>query len=755
MKSIKTETGKRSQAKPPQKREVRGIRSALFPGAGIWISALLVAAITFVVFLPALNNEFVNFDDGRFIYDNKHIISINLDFIKWTLTNRENQWSPLRWISHAADYKIWKLNPFGHHLSSIILHSFNAFLVMVLVVRLLEVVKLKMQPPPSGEEEIKFRRKALVAGVVTGLLFGIHPLRVESVVWISERKDVLYAFFFLLSLISYLSYCVSSVKKRRHLSYLLAFVFFIMAVLSKATAVTLPFILILLDFYPLERVTLRSGLGIWRRVFAEKLPFLGFSGAVAWINIGIHESLGALVPLVEVPFNDRVLLAIKSIVFYLVKTVWPFHLSLIYGEPLNVSFSTPEYIGSLFLVAAVTASCIFLWRRGKRLWLVVWMYYIVMLLPVSVIKIFSFSFAHDRYTYMPSIGPFLLAGLGAAFLMEKMEGKNKAILFSLLIVISSLLAGLTIKQTAVWKNSITLWSSVLERTPSFVPAYYDRGTAYLMLGKYSEAIKDFDHVIGSVPYLEAYNNRGLAYKEKGDYQAAIRDFSKVIEMQPRYTAAYNNRADAYVQSGNYQKALEDLGRSIEWEPNHVITRINLCALSNLMGNYQQALKECSMAIEMEPDNALAYKRRGFSYNALGNYKEAIRDYDRAVTHNPRDYETYNLRGIAHKNNGDYSMAIRDFTKAIELNAGFFDVYIIRGVTYGELGKLEDAIHDFTTAIGLRPKDASAYYNRGAAYYRLGKEKEAMKDFRMAAGLGDKDVRKILKDRGIRWYEETT
>ena len=753
MKNIKTETGKRPRVKPLQADEVRGIKGGLFSNARMWVPALLVAAITFVVFLPSLNYELINYDDDKFISENKNITSMGFDFLKWAFTSRQFQWSPLRWISHAADYKVWGLNAAGHHLSSIILHCMNAFLVVVLVVILLEVVKLKMQPSPPGEEEIKFRRKALIAGVITGLLFSIHPLRVESVVWVSERKDVLFAFFFLLSLISYLKYYTFSANRRKkHLYYLLTLVFFIFSVMSKAAAVTLPFVLVLLDFYPLERVNFRSRLSDWRRLFVEKLPFFAIGGAVAWMNIGLHEGMGVIVPMGAISLADRVLLAIKTFAFYLMKMIWPFHLTLVYGEPYNISFSIPEAIGLVFLLAAVTALCIFLWYRGKKLWLVVWMYYIVMLLPVSVIKVFSFSFAHDRYTYMPSIGPFLLMGLGVAFLIERIRGKHKIILFSLLAVVFSIFAGLTIKQEAVWKNSITLWSSVLEHSPHFVSAYFNRGAAYLQIGKYNEALRDLNHVIESIPipFDEAYNMRGVAYKETGDYHAAIRDFSKVIELKPGYAAAYNNRADAYTRLGNYQKALEDLGTAMKLDPQYSITHINLCALNNVMGNFQQALKECSMAIDMDPDNASAYKRRGFSYNALGNYKEAMRDYDRAVSLDAKDYETYHFLGIARKNTGDYSAAIHGFTGAIELNPGFFDAYIIRGVTYGELGRLEDAIHDFTVAIGLRPKDAAAYYNRGAAYYQLGREKEALKDFRTAAGLGDREVQKILKDRGIRW-----
>ena len=466
MKHPKNETEKNHRVEPPKAVNVLGIRNTLSSGIKKLLSALLIAGITFIVFIPALNNEFVNNDDNAFVYENKHITSINTDFLKWAFTNTEYQWSPLRWISHAADYKFWQLNPFGHHLSNIIFHSLNAFLVVLLIFKLFDTVKLKMQPSPTIQEEKHFRRKALIAGVVTGLFFGIHPLRVESVAWVSERKDVLYTFFFLLSLISYLHYCTfSDNRNKKPLYYMFTLIFFIMSVMSKAAAVTLPFVLVLLDFYPLERVYFRSGLGVWRRIFLEKLPFFIIGGAVAWINIGVHESMGVIVPMGAISSADRVLLAIKTFAFYLTKMIWPFHLNLVYGELYNQSLAIPETVGLIFFLAAVTALCIFLWHRGKRLWLVVWIYYIVMLLPVSVVKVYSYSFAHDRYTYMSSIGPFFLIGLGVALLMESMKGKKKALFFSLLIVVFALLMGLTIRQTAVWKDSVTLWSSVVERMP--------------------------------------------------------------------------------------------------------------------------------------------------------------------------------------------------------------------------------------------------------------------------------------------------
>jgi len=300
MKNIKTETRKIPRAEVPQAGEVHRIKGAFRSNAWIWVPAVLVAAATFVIFLPSLGYEFINYDDDRFIYDNPNITSMGSDFFRWAFTNRQYQWSPLRWISHALDYKLWGLKAAGHHLSSVLLHSLNAFLVVILVAKLFEMRKRQTPLILAEEEDRGFRRKALLAGVITGLLFSIHPLRVESVAWVSERKDVLFAFFFLLSLISYLSYYRHrdpDNSQKKPVYYLLALVFFVMSVMSKAAAVTLPLVLVLLDFYPLKRIEFRSGPSVWRKVLVEKLPFFALSALSCVLTFLVQRACGAVTPL--------------------------------------------------------------------------------------------------------------------------------------------------------------------------------------------------------------------------------------------------------------------------------------------------------------------------------------------------------------------------------------------------------------------------------------------------------------------------
>jgi hypothetical protein len=621
------------QAAEEQKRE-----ASQFLDRRTWLAAFSVAVLTFIVFLPALGNDFVNWDDPQFVYRNHHIMSFGYDFFRWSFTNRETQWSPLRWISHAIDYKLWGVNPMGHHLSSIILHSLNTLLVVLLVVKLFEAIRSKLSFSEKAEEE-RFWRRAVITGIVTGILFGIHPLRVESVVWISERKDVLYTFFSLLSIMCYLEYSASFRKKHRGLFYLACLSCFILAVMSKATAVSLPLVLILLDIYPLGRIEFRSAFSSWRKILVEKMPFLGISIAVTLINISVHEEMGTIESYNTLPLLDRILVAFKALSFYVMKMVWPTHLVPVYPYPENVSFFSPEYIGSFILAVAFTILCIFLWRKGKRLWLTTWVYYVITMLPVLIIKAYS-GFAHDRYTYMPSIGPFLLIGLGISlmwdgtYLRRHFPSSGKKIANLAMILITIILSVLTVKQIKTWKNPITLWTHQIEIYPSNAFGYRSRADYYSnILNDYQKALGDLTLAIGCKPDdAVAYLFKGRAYMKLGDYQKAIMSFDKTIEIRPEFSIAYSDRCNVHLRAKNLQ----------------------------------QAMKDCSIAIEIDPKNPVAYNNRGFVLFASGEFDKAIEDFSIAIALNPVDPGFYRNRGAVYSKVGKNSEAIKDYKKGARL-----------------------------------------------------------------------------------------
>jgi hypothetical protein len=341
--------------------------------------------------VPALQNDFVNWDDPEYVYENEQIRSLGKESLRWMLTAyHASNWHPLTWLSHAVDYAIWGLNPLGHHLTSIIFHGLNTFLVVILITRLVSFGRNDMPAQtclPAGKvrnskpacRQARFEiRNSLLAGVVTGLLFGLHPLHVESVAWVSERKDVLYAFFYLLSILAYVRY-VRAGQGKGAVPYGVCMVLFVCSLLSKPMAVTLPVVLLILDVYPLGRFTplaRKPGQGFltggYRTV--EKVPFFVLSIVSSILTVQAQGAGGALKSLQLHPLGERVLVSIRALLFYLFKMVWPNDLAPLYPYPAGVSlFDDIQYLGVVVLVIGITVFCFWQWRRQK-VWAAVWAY---------------------------------------------------------------------------------------------------------------------------------------------------------------------------------------------------------------------------------------------------------------------------------------------------------------------------------------------------------------------------------------------
>jgi tetratricopeptide (TPR) repeat protein len=570
MKKKDTRDRKKKRPDSSPSTEEHKSESPSLPGKHLLIAGFLIAAVTFIVFLPALGNDFVNWDDHQFIYENPHIRSLDKASLKWMFTNQETQWSPLRFLTHAIDYQLWGLNPMGHHLTNIIFHGLNAFLVVLLIGGVLTVAAGRgigvNQPEDTG-----FGRRVVIAAVVGGLLFGIHPLRVESVVWVSERKDVLYGFFYLLSLLMYLKY-VSGEEVRRRYYYAGCLVLFVLSLMSKAMAVTLPLVLLVLDFYPLQRVDFRSILQK-RAVFIEKIPFFALSIAAALLQLRVHEEMGAVRTLEASPLSDRIPVAFKALWFYLSMLIWPNNFAPLHPYPKGVTLFSPEYIWPFLLVLVITVYCIHAWKRGRIIWLAVWAYFVVTLLPVLGIVRAAANYAGERYTYMSSIGPVLLAGIGISLLWERTYMRDKGILYSrklfviALALIVSLLSMMTVQQIGIWKNSGTLWTYELEKYPDNEHALHNRSIYLIGSGDYASAIKDIDRIIELYPdfgeeYM-SYTNRCGAYEKLGEFELALKDCTMALKQDPQNIMALYNRGAIYVRLGENKEAIRDFQKAAQ------------------------------------------------------------------------------------------------------------------------------------------------------------------------------------------------
>lgn len=530
-----------------------------------WIAAALPAFITFIVYLPTLQNGFVNWDDHWYVYENQNIISIDIEFLKWSMTTVVAAlWHPLTMFSFAVDYAIWGFNPFGYHLTNILFHTANTFLVFVLVVRLAE--GKTNSPLPLFIKDRARGYYSLIAASVSTLLFGIHPLHVESVAWVSERKDVLSAFFFLLTLLAYLKY-TSAGGSRRPVFYAVCLLTFLLALMSKPMAVSLPAVLLILDYYPLGRLEAKKGInGILR----EKIPFFAFSLLSSLITIWASQLGEALQPVEDYPFIERLFTAGRAFVFYLVKMVLPFNLAPYYPQPVKIDIFTIEYMGSFMLLVVITIFCMLSLKRNK-LFSAAWLYYIITLVPViGIVKVGGHSMA-DRYTYLPSLGPFLLAGVGVAIFYGGRSNKLcRLTAIITLLFLSTILGIRTIKQIAVWKDSINLWSYEIKHFPTTVyKAYNNRGNAYAEQGRIDEAIEEYRTVLRLKPdYAEAYYNLGNAYFKQGRIDEATGKYKAVLRLKPDFIEAHYNLGLAYFKQGQIDMAIMEFTEVLRIRPNN-------------------------------------------------------------------------------------------------------------------------------------------------------------------------------------------
>ena len=609
----------------------------------IYILSALVALITFIIYLPALKNGFVNWDDQQYVLNNPNILSIDLNFLKWAFFDfYAANWHPLTWLSHAFDYKIWKLDPFGHHLTAIILHSLNTLLVVILINRLLQ--NANTPALIENRKNILTSRSILVASAVTGLLFGIHPLHVESVAWISERKDLLYAFFYLLSILSYVRYTEkqdTANMQRNLLSfatdkfYISAFVLFILSLMSKPMAITLPFVLLILDWFQTENMTKNR----LRHILLEKLPFFIICIISSVLTLSAQKAGGTVATLRAIPFEKRTIVAFKSLIAYIQKMLFPKYLIPYYGHPQKVSVLSPEYLIPILLVTGISIACLITARKYKML-TSLWVYYIITLLPViGLVQVGNQAMA-DRYTYMPSIGPFLLAGIGIAFLVERSTSLNKRYIFLsfapfvLIIFLTGVLSSITTKQIHVWKNGITLWSHEINFEPISPRAFHFLANANAEAGMMDESLKNYTEAIRLSLALydeivsQSYSGRAVIYERKGLDKNAIDDYTQAIRLSNKGNDRYLYfRGNLYMKNNQYENALQDFTEAIRFMAVPVPAYYNNrgAVFANLK-RFDEAIKDFTSAILISPSSPLPYRNRGNAYKDIGLIEEANKDF---------------------------------------------------------------------------------------------------------------------------------
>jgi len=503
------------------------------PGRQKLFVYVFLAVVTLAVFWQVNQYDFINVvDDNIYVTENSHIKSgITPEGIRWAFSTKyADLWHPLLWISFMFDYQLYGLNAGGYHLTNLFLHILSSLLLFWLFNRMTGAVW----------------KSAFVAA-----FFALHPLHVESVVWIAERKDVLSAFLGMLTLCLYVYYTEKPVIRR----YLFILLFFVCALMSKPMVVTLPLIMILLDYWPLGRFELKKGnLLLWQ--LKEKIPFFILSIVFSIMTIYAHHNR----PIEHFPLGSRLANAFVSFVTYLEKTFWPHNLAVYYPFPEQIPLW--QVSGATLLIILISVVVIVTVRRLPYLF-VGWLWYVIAILPVIGILQDSDQAMADRYHYLPSIGISVMLAWVIPLLFKN-ENTRKQILFAVAISFFTIMSFLTWKQCGYWKNSRELFKNTLQATKNNGVAHNCLANALSDEGKIEEAIYHYNEAIRIYPdFVDAYTNRGIAYANLGQHQRAIEDFSKVIYLQPNSAVAYQNRGIIFIVQGNKNLGCRDAQKACE------------------------------------------------------------------------------------------------------------------------------------------------------------------------------------------------
>ncbi len=575
---------------------------------GTILYCIVPIVVTVLSFNGVLHDSFTNWDDDRYVTGNTLIGSLALQNIlrifsphTFVLAN----YQPITIFSYALNYAAGRLNPTGYILTDLLFHLLNVLLVFILIRKI------------SGSDFI---------ASLCALLFGIHPMHVESVAWISGRKDLLYAFFYLSASLFYLSYL-----KRKNgspiLRYCVACFLFVCSLLSKSSAVTLPAFLFLIDYYRARKFSIG--------MLIDKVPFIVSSIILGVWAIRGQQQVGAIDSTGVLSVLTRTSIACYSFMFYVVRFFMPVKLAALYPYPHSISKSLPlEYLLAP-LFAAVCVGSAWYFRKSKP-FIFGFGFFLVNILFILHFVPVSGAVTADRFSYLAYIGlSFIVAcyiekGIDASGL----KNAKVAVTAGFLCFISLVFGYAAHERYAVWKNAETLWTDVIGKYPS-ASAYCNRGSELLSLHKYAAATEDLNHAIALYPgYVKAYYDAGLAYQEQNDCNRAIIYYSKTIEYDSGNAEAYNSRGIAYCMLGNYDLAIADYNQSLHLNPAYLQARIN----------------------------------RGNAYLAERNYAQAINDYTAAIARDPAAFaQTWYNRGLAYEAAGDSLRAADDFGKACAMN----------------------------------------------------------------------------------------
>ena len=708
------------------------------------ISAALVIA-TVAAYEPMRHNGFVEFDDATYITKNLNINKgITLQSITWALTKPyAANWHPLTWLSHMLDYQLFGLKPLGHHFVSLVFHISNALLLLWILYIMTGAIW------PS----------AFVAAV-----FALHPLQVESVAWAAERKNLLGGFFWLLTTASYIWY----VRRPGAGRYILLILVYGLSIMAKPMVVTLPLVLLLLDYWPLERLKTRRSI---LNSIVEKIPLLVLSGISSVMTLIAQKSEGSVIALARIPLNYRIANVFTSYIRYIGKMIWPSRLPIYYSDP-NINLLDAKEVISAVLLVLITAISIYTFRRRKYA-AMGWLWYVGTLVPMIGLVQVGLQAMANRYMYISMLGLLIIVAWLVNDAVVKWPRLRVAIVILAVAALTSSVI-LTRNQVRHWQNGITLFEYALKVTENNALAEQNYGCALAEADRLDEAEVHFKNAIRILPsFTDALDNLGKIFLQQRKPSEAIDCFNEVLKQNKDSAATHFKLAVALGMQNKYDEAIRHLTRAENIDPNFPEVRSTMGIALMAVGRTDEAISCFNEVIKQNEDSATAHYNLAIALGTQNRYDEAIKHLDRVLKLEPNYPDARNKMALALLTTGrlneaiasfneilkqneeaagahynlavalgmqkKYDEAIKQLARVLELDPSYPDAHNKMGTLLASTSRLEEAIKHFNEALRTETDKTKQYANLARAYQQLGKYDEAIQNWTKAAESKPDDV----------------
>ena len=665
---------------------------------------IFLAIATFAVYLPVRNYEFLHYDDDVYVTNNAEVKSgLSWQGVEWTFTTgRGANWHPLTWLSLMLDCELFGVKPGPMHIVNVLFHVANTILLFLVLARMTKGVW----------------QSAFIAG-----LFALHPLHVESVAWIAERKDVLSTLFWLLTMLAYVRY----VERPSAGRYIAVLVLFAMGLMAKPMLVTLPFVLLLLDYWPLERTGGRrtgdrgQGTEDGRRkvslkwLIIEKIPLIVLSAASSVITFIVQQRGGAVIVSNRLPLDVRLINAIVSYITYIGKMFWPTKLAALYPHPIDAIPVSRAVISGIVLIL-ITILCVYYVRRHKYLF-VGWLWYLGTLVPViGIVQVGAQAMA-DRYTYVPLIGIFIIIAFGATELLKE-NPFRKIIIGALAGVSLTACVVVTSGQLKYWKDSLTLFEHTLAVTEGNYLMYNNYANVLSGIGRQAEAAPLLAEALRFLPNSpEIRNNYGNVLRETGKLDEAIEQFKIAVKLDPDFKLARYDLGLALAAKGDYEGAIQQYRLYAGTAVDSIDIRQELAAQLAKEGKVDDAVNQFQRAMIVNPDSREVLSNFGYALAQSGKPQEAIEYYDKVLAKDPNNVIAHGRLALALAALSRFDEAIEQCRIVIAASPGDFEMYTNLGMLLQNQGKLDEAIESYKKALQINPNFQKARENLDTALAR--------------------------------------